>query len=132
MVAGQLRAGSPSALSHPQARTYFLPLTFCVWLLSYVLLKCLHTHPCRTINHSYSFSPMLYPLQVFSLTVFTFSLSKMDVFSKMKVKEESSIAIKSNVCGIPVVAQRVKNLTGIREVVGSPGLTQWVKDPGLL
>ena len=34
--------------------------------------------------------------------------------------------------GVPVVAQRVKNLTGIHEDVGLiPGLTQWVKGSGI-
>ena len=42
--------------------------------------------------------------------------------------------IKSkDVYAVPIVAQWVKNPTGIHEDVGSiPGLTQWVKDPVLL
>ena len=37
-----------------------------------------------------------------------------------------------NIMGVPVVAQRVKNLSSIHEDVGSvPGLVQWVKDLAL-
>ena len=43
-----------------------------------------------------------------------------------------SCDLKSNCSGVPIVAQRVKNLTSIRENVGSiPGFTHWVKDPTL-
>ena len=38
-----------------------------------------------------------------------------------------------NVFGVPVVAQWVKNPTGVHKDVSSiPGLAQWVKDPAPL
>ena len=47
--------------------------------------------------------------------------------------QSQTIAITLLELGIPVVAQWVKNPSGIHEDVGStPGLTQWVKDPTLL
>ena len=41
----------------------------------------------------------------------------------------NSLFFKKSFTGVPVVAQYVKNPTGVYEVAGSiPGLTQWVKD----
>ena len=43
------------------------------------------------------------------------------------------IVIKYVSLGLPIVAQRVTNLTGIHEDVDSrPGLAQWVKGSGVL
>ena len=37
---------------------------------------------------------------------------------------------KGSICGVPIVAQGVKNPTSIHEDVGLiPTLAQWVKDP---
>ena len=44
-----------------------------------------------------------------------------------------SFLFELKITGVPIVAQQVKNPTGIHEDVGSiPSLTQWVKDLVLL
>ena len=40
--------------------------------------------------------------------------------------------VKNLTIGVPIVAQRLTNLTSIDEVVGLiPGLAQWIEDPVL-
>ena len=56
----------------------------------------------------------------------------MSSFTVSAFKYFDLILFKIKNFGVPVVAQWVKNLTGIHEDVGSiPGLAQWVKDPEL-
>ena len=51
---------------------------------------------------------------------------------KTKPWKHSDIQLKKACTGVPLLAQRVKNLTSIHEDVSSvPGLTQWVKDLSL-
>ena len=40
-------------------------------------------------------------------------------------------SLKCTACGIPIVAQWVKNLSGHEDVGSIPSLTQWIKDPAL-
>ena len=48
------------------------------------------------------------------------------------LKHRALLHLKKKHLGVPVVAQQVTNPSCIQKVVGSiPGLTQWVKDPGL-
>ena len=46
--------------------------------------------------------------------------------------KNSSVCINCETMGVPAVAQQVTNLTRMHEDEDSiPGLSQWVKDPGL-
>ena len=56
------------------------------------------------------------------------------IFVKTESSNSTSSQLKQSRCcqGVPVVAQWIKNPTGIHEDVDSiPGLVQWVKDLGL-
>ena len=49
-----------------------------------------------------------------------------------KAKRQKKKKLKTQIKGVPIVAQWLKNPTSIHEHAGSiPGLAQWVKDPVL-